>query len=172
MAIEAHGGTRGDMKKPAVCLWFGEEAEQAAKFYVSVFRGAKMGPVNRCGEETSKAAPIKKGCVMVAAFKLKGQDVLCINGKPSDVKFTDSVSIGVPCKDQKEIDRYWKKLTQGGKEIACGWLKDKYGVTWQFWPASLDKMMKNKKGYDRMLAALCGMIKPDINALEKAYRGR
>lgn len=159
------------MKKPMVCLWFKEEAERAARFYCSVFRGARMGRVVHCGEELSKAAPIKKGCVVVAPFTLKGQEILCINGKPANVPFNDSVSVIVPCRDQKELDRYWNKLTAGGKAIACGWLKDKYGVTWQITPESLHKMMQNKKGYDRMLAALCGMMKPDIKALEKAYNG-
>ena len=109
------------MKKPMVCLWFKEEAEQAARFYSSVFRGAKMGQMIRCGEELSKAAPIKKGCVVTATFTLNGQDFLCVNGKSAGVKFNDSVSIVVPCKDQKELDRYWSKLTaKGGKAVACG----------------------------------------------------
>jgi predicted 3-demethylubiquinone-9 3-methyltransferase (glyoxalase superfamily) len=142
-------------------LWFDNQAEEAAKFYVSVFKDAKMGQVSRYGD----GMPLPKGTVMTAAFEIEGQPFVALNGGPQ-FKFTEAVSFVVNCDTQKEIDYYWDKLTAGGgKEVQCGWLKDKYGLSWQIVPTVLPELVK-KSG--RVMEALLQMKKLDIAALQRA----
>ena len=142
-------------------LWFDTQAEEAAKFYVSVFKDSKMGQVSRYGE----GMPLPKGTVMTAAFEIEGQPFIALNGGPQ-FKFTEAVSFVVNCDTQKDIDYYWDKLTAGGgKEVQCGWLKDKYGLSWQIVPSALPELVK-KSG--RVMEALLHMKKLDIAALQRA----
>ena len=149
------------MQKITPFLWFDKQAEEAAKFYVSVFKDSKMGQVSRYGE----GMPLPKGTVMTAAFEIGGQSFIALNGGPQ-FKFTEAVSFVVNCGTQKEIDYYWDKLTAGGgKEVQCGWLKDRYGLSWQIVPAVLPELVK-KSG--RVMEALLQMKKLDIAALQRA----
>jgi predicted 3-demethylubiquinone-9 3-methyltransferase (glyoxalase superfamily) len=149
------------LQKITPFLWFDHQAEEAAKFYVSVFKDSKMGQVSRYGE----GMPLPKGTVMTAAFEIEGQSFVALNGGPQ-FKFTEAVSFVVNCETQKEIDYYWDKLTGGGgSEVQCGWLKDKYGLSWQIVPTVLPQLVK-KSG--RVMEALMHMKKLDIAALERA----
>ena len=149
------------LQKITPFLWFDHQAEEAAKFYVSVFKNSKMGQVSRYGE----GMPLPKGTVMTAAFEIEGQSFVALNGGPQ-FKFTEAVSFVVNCETQKEIDYYWDKLTGGGgNEVQCGWLKDKYGLSWQIVPTVLPQLVK-KSG--RVMEALMHMKKLDIAALERA----
>lgn len=156
---------------PAIkpCLWFDTQAEEAAKFYVSIFKNSKLGNLSYYGE----GAPLPKGTVLTATFYLDGQEFMALNGGPV-FKFSEAISFVVTCQTQPEIDDYWKKLTTGGgQEVQCGWLKDKFGLSWQIVPAALGEMMKDKDPAktNRVMKALMQMIKLDIGGLEKAYRG-
>jgi predicted 3-demethylubiquinone-9 3-methyltransferase (glyoxalase superfamily) len=157
------------MQKITPFLWFDSEAEEAAKFYCSVFKSSKMGQVSRYGD----AGPLPKGSVMTAAFEIEGQQFTALNGGPL-FKFNESVSFVVHCKDQKEIDHYWDKLTSGGgKEVQCGWLKDKYGLSWQIIPAALPELIgKDPAQSNRVMGALMQMVKLDIATLERAAKGK
>jgi predicted 3-demethylubiquinone-9 3-methyltransferase (glyoxalase superfamily) len=142
-------------------LWFDNQAEEAAKFYVSVFKDSKMGQVSRYGE----GMPLPKGTVMTAAFEIEGQPFIALNGGPQ-FKFTEAVSFVVNCDTQKEIDHYWDKLTAGGgKEVQCGWLKDKFGLSWQIVPTVLPELVKKS---NKVMEALLHMKKLDIAALQRA----
>ena len=155
------------MIKP--CLWFDTQAEEAAKFYVSIFKNSKLGNLSYYGE----GAPLPKGTVLTATFYLDGQEFMALNGGPV-FKFNEAISFVVTCQTQQEIDDYWKKLiADGGKEVQCGWLKDKYGLSWQIVPAALGEMMKDKDPAktNRVMSALMQMVKLDIGGLENAYRG-
>jgi predicted 3-demethylubiquinone-9 3-methyltransferase (glyoxalase superfamily) len=161
------------MKKIAPCLWFNTEAEEAARFYVSVFKNSKIKKIVRLSETTGKRLGKKKGTVLTVFFSLNGQDFMALNGGP-EFKFTQAVSLMAPCKTQKELDRVWKKLTSGGgKGVACSWLTDKYGLSWQIIPDDLEKLIGDKdlRKSDRVLEAVWGMVKLDIAALRKAYKG-
>jgi predicted 3-demethylubiquinone-9 3-methyltransferase (glyoxalase superfamily) len=150
------------MQKITPFLWFDHQAEEAAKFYVSVFKGAKMGQVSRYGD----GMPLPKGTVMTAAFEIEGQPFIALNGGP-DFKFTPAVSFVINCDTQKEIDHYWDKLTSGGgEEVQCGWVKDKYGLSWQIVPTQLPDLVK--KSSDKVMHALLKMKKLDIAALQRA----
>src|SRR5712671_401337 len=127
------------MQKITPFLWFDGKAEEAAKFYVSIFKNSKMGKVVRNGD----AGPGPKGSVLVASFEIEGQEFTALNGGPI-FKFTEAVSFVVNCKTQAEVDYYWKKLSAGGKEVQCGWLRDKYGLSWQIVPAILGQLMATK----------------------------
>jgi predicted 3-demethylubiquinone-9 3-methyltransferase (glyoxalase superfamily) len=151
------------MKKQKITpfLWFDNQAEEAAKFYVAVFKDSKMGQVARYGE----GMPGPKGSVMTAAFEIEGQPFIALNGGPL-FKFTEAVSFVVNCDTQKEIDQYWEKLTSGGgKEVQCGWLKDKFGLSWQIVPTVLPELVKKS---DKVMEALLKMKKLDIAALQRA----
>jgi predicted 3-demethylubiquinone-9 3-methyltransferase (glyoxalase superfamily) len=142
-------------------LWFDNQAEEAARFYVSVFKNSKMGAVSRYGE----GMPLPKGTVMTAAFEVEGQSFIALNGGPQ-FKFTEAVSFVVNCDTQKEIDYYWDKLTGGGgEEVQCGWLKDKYGLSWQITPTALPELVKKSS---KVMEALLHMKKLDIAALQRA----
>ena len=151
-------------------LWFDDQAEAAARFYTSVFKDAKLGQVDRYSE----AVPDKAGEVMLVEFELSGQRFSALNGGKQDFSFNDSISFVIPCQDQDEVDYYWQALTDGGGQpVACGWLKDKYGVRWQVVPDVFFEMMRDPDvgKRTRVTAAMLAMTKLDIAALQKAYAG-
>jgi len=157
------------MPKISPFLWFDTQAEEAANFYVSVFPNSKIVSVTRYGE----GGPGPKGSVMVVAFELDGQRILALNGGP-DFKFSEAISLFVDCKTQDELDDYWQKLTSdGGEESMCGWLKDKYGLSWQIVPSILLQMHgdPDPKKAKRVMEAMLKMRKLDIPALKRAYEG-
>ena len=150
-------------------LWFDTQAEEAARFYCSIFKKSKLGKIARYPE----GSPGTPGSVMTVEFRLEGQDYVALNGGPH-FKFTEAVSLVINCKDQKEIDYYWDKLLQGGgKPSQCGWLKDKYGFSWQVTPADWGKFYgaKDKAKAQRVFTAMLGMVKMDIAALKRAAKG-
>ncbi len=149
-------------------LWFDGKAEEAAKFYTSIFPKSKIRHVTRYGD----AGPGPKGSVMTVEFQLDGQTFIALNGGPQ-FTFNESVSFMVPCNTQAEVDRYWKKLTAGGKEVACGWLKDKYGLCWQIVPTLFFELVSSKDSAksQRVMHAMMNMVKFDIATLKQVYRG-
>ena len=151
-------------------LWFDGKAEEAVDFWVSVFKGAKKGEVRKYAD--SFPDPKWHGKVITASFTLRGQEFVALNAGP-EFKFCPAISFMVLCATQAEIDEYWAKLTDGGKTMACGWLTDKYGVTWQITPETLDAMIKDpdKAKAERAMKAMMGMVKLDIAALERAWAG-
>jgi predicted 3-demethylubiquinone-9 3-methyltransferase (glyoxalase superfamily) len=155
------------------CLWFDHEAEEAANFYVSVFPNSKVGRITRYGPAAAKASGRPKGSVMTVEFTLDGRPFMALNGGPP-FKFTEAVSLCVPCRTQKEIDTYWAALTEGGSEVVCGWLKDKFGLSWQIFPAVLMKMHADPdaRKRERVMAAMLKMTKMDVAKLKAAYAGR
>ena len=161
------------MQKITPCLWFDDNAEEAVKFYVSVFKNSRVGSMTRYGEAGAKASGRPKGTVMTVIFQLDGQEFMALNGGPH-FTFSPAISLIVNCKTQKEIDALWEKLSEGGEEVQCGWLTDKYGVSWQIVPTVLGKMMQDKdpKKSERVMAALLKMKKLDIKTLKRAYEGR
>jgi predicted 3-demethylubiquinone-9 3-methyltransferase (glyoxalase superfamily) len=150
------------------CLWFDTEAEAAAIFYTGIFKDSSLGPVHRYTE----AGPGPAGSAMLVEFELNGQKFSGLNGGPQ-FKFNEAVSIVVPCADQAEVDYYWSHLSEGGQEIACGWLKDKYGLCWQIVPTVFFDMIKDPDidKVTRVTRAMYEMTKFDIAALEKVYAG-
>jgi predicted 3-demethylubiquinone-9 3-methyltransferase (glyoxalase superfamily) len=152
-------------------LWFDGNAEEAVDFWVSVFKGAKKGAVRHYGE--SFPDPKWRGKVITASMTLRGQEFVALNAGP-DFKFTPAVSFMVLCETQQEIDEYWAKLTDGGKTMACGWLTDKFGVSWQITPETMDAMLNDpdKEKAARVMNAMMGMVKLDIAALERARDGK
>jgi predicted 3-demethylubiquinone-9 3-methyltransferase (glyoxalase superfamily) len=158
------------MRKITPCLWFDHQAEESAKFYVSIFKNSKMGSITRYGEAGAGVSGRPKGTVMTVTFKLDGQEFMALNGGPI-FKFTEAISFIVNCKTQKEIDGLWEKLSEGGKKGMCGWLKDKYGLSWQIVPTGFDKMMKDADSTksERVMKALLQMSKLDIKTLKRAY---
>jgi predicted 3-demethylubiquinone-9 3-methyltransferase (glyoxalase superfamily) len=153
-------------------LWFDTKAEEAAKFYASIFRNSKVGAVSRYDEAGAKASGMPTGSAMTVSFQLNGQDFTAINGGPH-FKFTEAISFVVNCDSQEEVDHHWSKLSEGGDEKSqqCGWLKDKFGLSWQIVPTILVKFLSDKDGEKskRVMQALLQMKKLDINALKKAY---
>ena len=158
------------MKKITPFLWFDKEAEEAARFYVSVFKRSKIKKVTRAPGDNPSGP---KGSVLVVDFQINGQDFTALNGGPGH-PLTDAVSFVVNCKTQKEVDYYWNKLTKGGKEVACGWLTDKYGLSWQIVPGEMMKMLQSqdREKAGRSFQAMMKMVKLDIKALKKAYDGK
>jgi len=147
-------------------LWFNGDAEDAVKFYTSIFRKSKIGKLARYPE----GGPGKPGSVMTIEFRLEGQDYVALNGGP-DFKFNEALSLVVNCKDQKEVDYYWDKLLEGGgKPVACGWLKDRFGLSWQVVPTDWVKLYagKDKARAQRVFTAMMGMVKLDLAALQRA----
>ena len=163
------------MQKITPFLWFNDnKAEEAAKFYTSVFKKSKIREITRQGEATAKASGQPVGSVLTVEFELQGQKFTALNGG-APFKFNESISFVVRCKNQAELDYYWKKLTSGGgKEVACGWLKDKYGVAWQVVPKNISKLISSKhpERANRVLAAVMKMMKLDIKTMEKAYAAK
>jgi predicted 3-demethylubiquinone-9 3-methyltransferase (glyoxalase superfamily) len=158
------------MQNITPCLWFDNQAEEAVKFYISIFKNSKILTVARYGESGAKVSGQRKGTVMTVSFRLDGQNFLALNGGPI-FKFTEAISFIVNCKTQREVDRYWEKLSDGGKPGQCGWLKDKYGLSWQIVPTVLGQMMKTKdpKKSERVMKAVIQMTKLDIKKLKHAY---
>ena len=157
------------MQKIIPCLWFDGKAEEAMNFYASIVPNSKVLSVLRVGD----AGPGPKGSVLTANFQLQGVEFLALNGGPQ-FKFTEAVSFIIYCETQEEVDRYWEKLSEGGKKDQCGWLKDKYGLSWQITPIQLPQMLKDKdsKKADRVMSAMMKMNKLDIKALQQAYDGK
>ena len=155
-----------------VCLWFDHQGEEAAKFYVSIFQNSRIGRVTHYDEEGSRAAGRPKGSVMTVAFELDGQEFMALNGGPV-FTFTEAISLVVNCATQDEVDAYWSKLSTGGQEVQCGWLKDRFGVSWQVVPTILPEMLQDNdpEKSKRVMAAMLKMIKLDIPTLKKAYAG-
>jgi len=147
-------------------LWFDTQAEEAARFYVSIFKNSKIVKIARYGE----AGPGPKGNVMTVVFELEGQEFIALNGGPQ-FKFTEAISFSVNCETQKEVDQFWEKLSQGGEEGPCGWLKDRYGLSWQINPVILGEMLSDPdpRKSRRVMQAMLKMKKIDIAALKKAY---
>ena len=158
------------MKKITPCLWFDNQAEEAVKFYASIFRNSKVGNITYYGKEGYEIHGMKAGTVLTIEFKLNGQTFTALNGGPV-FKFNEAVSFQVPCRTQKEVDYYWRKLSEGGDKRAqqCGWLKDKYGVSWQIFPTILPKLLqdKNTGKSERVMKAMLQMKKIEINKLEE-----
>jgi predicted 3-demethylubiquinone-9 3-methyltransferase (glyoxalase superfamily) len=147
-------------------LWFNDNAEEAAKHYTSIFKNSKILDVVRYGD----AGPGPKGSVMIVTFQLEGQEFIALNGGPR-FKFTEAISMAVNCETQEEVDDLWSKLATGGHEDACGWLKDKFGLSWQIVPSALVRLMRSgdARQSNRVMQAMLTMKKIDIAALEEAY---
>jgi predicted 3-demethylubiquinone-9 3-methyltransferase (glyoxalase superfamily) len=160
-------------QKITPCLWFDNEAEEAAKFYVSIFKNSKLGAVSRYGKEGFEIHGRKEGTVMTAEFEIDGLKFVGLNGGPL-FKFSEAISFQIMCEDQKEIDYFWSKLTAGGQEGPCGWLKDKFGLSWQVVPTVLIDMLKDPDTAksQRVTKAFLQMKKFDIAALKRAYEGK
>jgi predicted 3-demethylubiquinone-9 3-methyltransferase (glyoxalase superfamily) len=160
------------MQKIIPCMWFDDKAEEAAKFYASIFKNSKIGDISRYGKEGYEFHGKEDGTVMTVDFEIEGQKYVALNGGPI-FKFNEAISFQVHCETQKEVDYYWEKLSEGGDEKAqqCGWLKDKYGVSWQIVPVVLTKMLQDKdaKKSQRVMKALLQMRKLDIKTLTQAY---
>lgn len=158
------------MKKITPCLWFDRQAEEAATFYTSILRKqSRIGAISYYGE----GMHLPKGTVLTVMFKILGQEFMALNGGPQ-YKFTPAVSFMIACDTQKEIDALWSGLSSGGgKEVQCGWLEDRYGLSWQIVPAGIDKMISHKDPavVARVMAVVMNSVKLDLKALEKAYRG-
>jgi predicted 3-demethylubiquinone-9 3-methyltransferase (glyoxalase superfamily) len=161
------------MQKITPFLWFDNQAEEAVKFYSSVFKESRILKIARFGEAGAKASGRPKGSVMTIKFQLEGQEFIALNGGPY-FKFTEAISFVVNYKTQKEVDGFWKKLSHGGGEGRCGWLKDKYGVSWQIVPEALIRMLddKDERKSQRVMQAMLQMGKIDIKTLEQAYKAR
>ena len=157
------------MQKLSTCLWFDGKAEEAMNFYTSIFKDSRKGKISRYGD----GAPFPKETVLVATFELLGRDFMALNGGPQ-FKFNEAISFVVNCETQKEIDEFWEKLSAGGQKVQCGWLKDKYGVSWQIVPTILAELMSDKDATktQRVMQALMQMTKLDIQKLKQAYDGK
>jgi predicted 3-demethylubiquinone-9 3-methyltransferase (glyoxalase superfamily) len=158
----------------APCLWFADQAEEAANFYVSIFKNSRIRDLTRYSDAGQEIHQRPAGSVMTVEFELDGQRMTALNGGPV-FKFNEAVSLQVFCETQEEIDSYWEKLGQGGDPQAqqCGWLKDKYGLSWQVVPKGMEEMMKDhtSPGAKRAMEAMLKMKKLDIAALQRAYAG-
>ena len=160
------------MQKIAPCLWFDDQAEEAAKFYVSVFKHSKLGQVTYYGDAGATVSGRPKGSVMTVAFEIDGQEFLALNGGPI-FKFTEAISLMVKCDTQQEIDHMWEALSEDGEKGQCGWLKDKFGLSWQIIVPQWDEMLRDKdaKKSERVMKAILDMTKPDIETIKSAYEG-
>jgi predicted 3-demethylubiquinone-9 3-methyltransferase (glyoxalase superfamily) len=163
------------MKKITSCLWFETEAEDAAKYYTSIFKNSKIGRIARYGKEGQEIHGGKEGAVLTIEFEIEGQQFLGLNGGPA-FKFNEAVSFVINCDTQEEIDYYWEKLGKGGdpKAQVCGWLKDKFGLSWQVAPTIAANMLAdspNEKS-ERVMKAIMQMKKIDIKKLQDAYDGK
>jgi predicted 3-demethylubiquinone-9 3-methyltransferase (glyoxalase superfamily) len=160
----AWGGNQ-QMQKIKTFLWFDDKAEEAAKFYVSIFKNSKIGEVSRYPE----GSPGPVGKVMTVDFELDGQELIALNGGP-EFRFTEAISLFVNCETQAEVDELWEKLSEGGEKSQCGWLKDRYGLSWQIVPTALGRLMADKdpEKAKRVMQSMLQMSKIDIAALERA----
>jgi predicted 3-demethylubiquinone-9 3-methyltransferase (glyoxalase superfamily) len=153
------------MQNITPCLWFDTDGEDAANFYTSIFPNSKIQHIERYGS----AGPRAEGTVMTVSFELDGQEFLALNGGPR-FKFSEAISFQVSCKDQDEVDKYWNELSEGGEEGPCGWLKDKFGLSWQIVPTALPELLSNpdREKAQRVMAAMLEMKKIEIDELERA----
>jgi predicted 3-demethylubiquinone-9 3-methyltransferase (glyoxalase superfamily) len=162
------------VQKIAPCLWFDHQAEEAAKFYVSIFENSSIGAVSRYGKEGFEVHGRPEGSAMTVSFRLEGQEFTVLNGGPH-FKFTEAISFVVRCESQAEVDRYWERLGEGGDERAqqCGWLKDKFGLSWQIVPTALFEMMSgaDKEKFGRAMQAMLQMKKLDCRRCAGPMRG-
>ncbi|HET9702145.1 MAG TPA: VOC family protein [Burkholderiales bacterium] len=160
------------MPRITPCLWFDQQAEEAARFYASVFRNSRIGRISRYGKEGHDIHGMPEGAVLTVEFELDGQPFTALNGGPA-FRFNEAVSFQVMCDTQEELDHYWSRLSEGGDEAAqqCGWLKDRYGVSWQVVPSALPALLQSRDPArsDRVMKALLQMKKPDLHALQQAY---
>jgi predicted 3-demethylubiquinone-9 3-methyltransferase (glyoxalase superfamily) len=154
------------MQKITPFLWFNDQAEEAMSFYTSIFKNSKIVSVSRYGD----AGPGPKGSVMTGTFQLEGQEFMALNGGPQ-FTFTEAISLFVNCETQNEVDELWEKLSEGGEKSRCGWLKDKYGLSWQIIPSALGEMLgdQDPEKSKRVMEAMLQMSKIDIKTLEQAY---
>jgi predicted 3-demethylubiquinone-9 3-methyltransferase (glyoxalase superfamily) len=157
------------MQKITPFLWFNQDALKAAKFYTSIFRRSRITQVTRYG----KSGPGPVGSVMTVRFEMEGQEFTALNGGPA-YKFTHAVSFVVSCRDQREIDTAWRRLSRGGKVIQCGWLTDRFGMSWQVVPDELGKLLdaRHPERSERVMAAVMGMRKLNLARLRRAYAGK
>jgi predicted 3-demethylubiquinone-9 3-methyltransferase (glyoxalase superfamily) len=154
-------------------LWFDTQAEEAANFYVSIFKNSRIKGMARYDGESAQTAGRPPGSVMTVQLELDGQEFVALNGGPM-FKFTEAISFVVNCETQDEIDHFWKALSAGGQEVQCGWLKDRFGVSWQVVPAALEEMLQDRdpEKPKRVMAAIMKMTKLDIGELRRAYEGK
>jgi predicted 3-demethylubiquinone-9 3-methyltransferase (glyoxalase superfamily) len=154
------------MQKIIPFLWFDTQAEQAANFYISLFKDSKITGISHYGEGTPRPA----GTVMTVNFQLEGQEFVALNGGP-EFTFTPAISFYVDCATQAEVDQLWEKLTEGGQEVQCGWLKDRYGLSWQIIPSGLSELLNGKdpEGSRRAMQAMLQMKKIDLEIMRQAY---
>lgn len=154
------------------CLWFDTQAEDAANFYISVFKNGRIKNISRYGKAGKEVHGKDAGSVMVVAFEIGGLSFTALNGGPQ-FKFDEAVSFQVSCESQDEIDYFWSKLSEGGKEGPCGWLKDKFGLSWQVVPSELPQLLSGGDGasLDRVMTAVMSMKKFDLAALRRAHAG-
>lgn len=156
------------------CLWFDDQAEEAARYYVSIFKNSRIRDIGRYGEAGQEIHGRPPGSVMVVEFELDGQTFTALNGGPV-FQFNEAISLQVACETQDEVDYYWEKLTQGGDEDAqqCGWLKDRFGLSWQVVPTIVPELLKDHQSEksQRAMTAMLQMKKPDIEAMKRAYAG-
>jgi predicted 3-demethylubiquinone-9 3-methyltransferase (glyoxalase superfamily) len=159
--------------KISPCLWFDSQAEDAARFYVSVFENSRLGRISRYGKAGHEIHGKEAGAVMTVEFELEGLTFLALNGGPQ-FKFSEAVSFQVQCETQAEIDHFWGKLAEGGQEGPCGWLKDKFGLSWQIVPDALPRMLTDNdpSKSERVMNSFLKMKKFDIAALHRAYEGQ
>jgi predicted 3-demethylubiquinone-9 3-methyltransferase (glyoxalase superfamily) len=150
-------------------LWFDDQAEEAANFYVSIFKNSKIGTVARYGEAGAEVSGRPKSTVMTVTFQLNGQEFMALNGGPQ-FTFSPAISFMVNCETQEEVDELWDKLSAGGSQEQCGWLKDQYGVSWQIVPTALGELMQDQDAAkaERVMKAMLHMKKLDINTLKQA----
>jgi predicted 3-demethylubiquinone-9 3-methyltransferase (glyoxalase superfamily) len=153
-------------------LWFDTQAEQAAEFYTSVFENSRIKQINRYGHAGKDTHGLEAGTVMTVEFEICGQTFMALNGGPL-FKFSEAISFAIACESQDEIDYFWTKLSQGGEESRCGWLKDKYGLSWQVVPAALPQILRDADAAarDRVMDAVLKMKKFDLQKLKQAYKG-
>lgn len=156
------------MQKITPYLWFDDQAEEAARFYTSIFKNSRITSITHYGENSQQP----EGTVMTVAFRLDGQDFVALNGGPY-FSFTPAISLFVNCKDQEEVDHFWAQLTEGGEEDQCGWLKDKFGVSWQIIPAELLELINSSDAEksQRATQAMLQMVKIDISKIRQAFEG-
>lgn len=157
------------IQKITPCLWFDTNGEEAVNHYMSIFDDSRIVKTSRYDKGRHKP----EGTILTILFELAGQQFMVLNGGP-EFKFTEAISMSVSCDTQTEIDYFWDKLSAGGKPVQCGWLRDKFGLSWQIVPAGLADMLQDHKSEraNRVMTALMGMVKLDLAALQKAYDGR
>jgi predicted 3-demethylubiquinone-9 3-methyltransferase (glyoxalase superfamily) len=161
------------MQKIVPNLWYDNQAEEAANFYVSIFKDSKIKTISYYGPSGARVSGRPEGSVMTVEFEIEGQEFIALNGGPM-FKFSPAISLMVRCGNQRELDELWEKLSAGGAEQQCGWLNDKYGVSWQIVPAVLDEMMQegDPEQTERVMTALLQMVKLDSKKLQQAYAGK